>query len=224
MENLRAHAQGVGEGFGAGRQDHELLDVDRIVGVGAAIDDVHHRRRQNAGRDAADVAIQRQARRNGAGLGRRQRHAQDGVGAQTTLVGRAVKFDHRLVQAALVFGVHAGQGVEDFAVHGVDGLLNALAAPDVLVAVTQFDGLVRPGGGARGHGGAAERAVIQNHIHFDRRIAPAVEDLAGDDVGDVGHGSALWLKAEVKSDGFSRPSAKGQCRRALSGQEQPSTN
>jgi hypothetical protein len=30
----------------ADRHDHEFLDVDRIVGMGAAVDDVHHRHRQ----------------------------------------------------------------------------------------------------------------------------------------------------------------------------------
>jgi enolase len=35
--NGGAHAQGVGEGLSPGRQDHELLDVDRIVGMGAEI-------------------------------------------------------------------------------------------------------------------------------------------------------------------------------------------
>ena len=36
--------------------------------------------------------------------------------------------------------------------------------------------------------GAAEAAIIEDHIHLDRRIAAAVENLAGNDVGDVGHG------------------------------------
>ena len=38
------------------RQNHELLDVDRIVGMRAAIDDVHHRQRQHMGVRAADIA------------------------------------------------------------------------------------------------------------------------------------------------------------------------
>ena len=136
VEDFGAHAHGVRKRLGARGQDHELLDVDRIVCVGAAVDDVHHRGRQDAGRDAAQIAIKFLIGRQGAGLGDRQRHAQDRIGAQTALVGRAVQFDHRLVDPALLLGVHAGQGVEDLAVDGVDRLLDALAAPHVLVAVT----------------------------------------------------------------------------------------
>ena len=46
VEDLGAHAQGFGEVRRADRRDHELLDVDRIVGMRAAIEDVHHRHRQ----------------------------------------------------------------------------------------------------------------------------------------------------------------------------------
>ena len=66
--------------------------------------------------------------------------------------------------------------VEDLGVDVVDGLGHALAE-EGLAAVAQFDRLVRAGRGARGHGGAAEAAVIEHHIDFDRRIAAAVEDL-----------------------------------------------
>jgi hypothetical protein len=41
----------------ADRHDHEFLNVDRVVGMFAAVDDVHHRHRQDAGRGAADIAV-----------------------------------------------------------------------------------------------------------------------------------------------------------------------
>ncbi|MNE05923.1 hypothetical protein D3C80_984970 [compost metagenome] len=197
VEDFSPHAQGVREAVSAGRQDHELLNVDRIVSVSAAVDDVHHRGRQDAGRDAADVAIQRQIRADGASLGRGQRDAQDGVGAQASLVICAIQFDQGFVQTALVLGIHAREGVEDLAVDGVDRLLDALAAPHVHVAVAQFDRFMGAGRGARRHGGAAKAAVFQGDVHLDRRIAPAVDDLAGDDVGDVGHEVGALSGGEV---------------------------
>src|SRR3954469_21639646 len=42
----RGGAGAGGEGGRAGGDDHELLEVDRVVGVRAAVDDVHHRHRQ----------------------------------------------------------------------------------------------------------------------------------------------------------------------------------
>jgi len=49
----------IGEGREADRHDHELLEIERIVGVGAAVDHVHHRHRQRACTAATDVAEQR---------------------------------------------------------------------------------------------------------------------------------------------------------------------
>ena len=79
-------------------------------------------------------------------------------------------------------GVHAVERLADLAVDVLDGLVHALAEVALLVAVAQLDGLVRAGGGAGGHGGAAERAVLEHDVDLDGRIAAAVEDLAGVDI------------------------------------------
>jgi len=205
VEDLRAHAQGLGEAVRPGRQDHELLDVDRIVGMGPAVDDVHHRGGQDAGRNATQIAVQRQARGDGAGLRAGQADAEDGVGAQPALVLGAVQRDQGLVDTTLVLGVHAAEGVEDLAVDVVDRLADTLAAPQVLVAVAQFHRLMGAGRGTRGHGGAAEAAVVEDNVHLDGGIAAAVENLAGDDVGDVGHEGALLSGS---GGGFSPTSAE----------------
>ena len=186
VENLRAHAQRLAEARRAHRHDHEFLEVDGIVGMHAAIDDVHHRHRQKLGLGAADIAVERQARSHRRRLRHRQRHAQNGVGAQPRLVGRAVERDHRRVDARLLFGIHAAERVEDFAVHGGDGLFHALAAI-AFAAVAQFHRLMRAGRGARGHRGAAETAVFQPHIHFHGGIAPGVQDFPAGDIEDGGH-------------------------------------
>ena len=57
-----------------------------------------------------------------------------------------------------------------------------------LVAVAQLDRLVRAGRGAGRHGGAAARAVLEDDVDFDGRIAAAIEDFAADNVGNGGHG------------------------------------
>ena len=153
----------------------------------AAIDDVHHRHRQSARRGAADIAIKRFALGDGRGLGHRQRHAEDGVGAEPGLVGRAVERDQRFVDLGLRLGVHAAERIEDLAVDRVDRLAHAFAAVAGLVAVAQFHGFVRSRRSARGHRGTAFRTVLQHHVDFDGRIAAAVEDFAADNVGDGGH-------------------------------------
>ena len=170
----------------ADRHDHEFLEVDRIVGVRAAIDDVHQRHRQHCARGAADIAVERQARRSAPPPSRPPATRRGWHWRPAGLVRRAVEFAHHAVDARLVLGVHARDGVEDLAIDRVDGLLDALAAI-ALAAIAQFHRLVRAGRGARRHRGAAEGAVLQPHIDFHRGIAAAVEDFAGDDVDDRGH-------------------------------------
>src|SRR6185369_11787337 len=87
--------------------DHELLNVDVVVGVGAAVDDVHHRQRQLAGVGSADIFIQRLSGFLGRSLGNRQRYTQDRVGAEVRLEFGAVQLDHLHIDADLVVSFHA---------------------------------------------------------------------------------------------------------------------
>ena len=117
-----------------------------------------------------------------------ERHAENGVGAEPALVRRAVELDHDLVDLDLLLDVHVAERFEDLAVDGGDRLLHALAEIARLVAVAQFDRLMRAGGGAGRHRRAAHRAVLQHHVDLDGGIAAAIENFAADDVDDGGHG------------------------------------
>ena len=150
MEDFRAGTQRLGEGSRAERHDHEFLEVDRIIRMHAAVDDIHHRHRQKPRRGATDIAVERQPAGCGRCLGDRKRHAEDSVGAQATLVGRAVERDHGLIDLDLGFGIHTGQRVENLAVDGFDGVSHALAEIALLVAVAQLDRFVRPRRSAEG--------------------------------------------------------------------------
>ncbi len=90
MEDLGAPAERVGEGFGADGHDHELLEVDVGVGVRAAVEDVHHGRGQDAGVDAAEIAVERELEGVGGGAGDGHGDGEDGVGAELALVLGAV--------------------------------------------------------------------------------------------------------------------------------------
>ena len=67
MEGLGACTEGIAEIVEAGRNDHELLDVQVVVGVRAAVDHVHHRYRQGASAGTAEILEERQAGRFGRG-------------------------------------------------------------------------------------------------------------------------------------------------------------
>ena len=187
LEHFRTPAHRLAQARRAERHDHEFLEVDRIVGVHAAVDDVHHRRRQDARRRSADIAIELQVGGFRRRLGDRQRNAEDRVGAKPRLVGRAVEGDHRLVDLDLLLSLETADGVENVAGDRLDRLLDALAAVAALVAVAQLDRLMRAGRGARRHGGAAHGAVLEHDVDLDSRVAATVQDLARDNVYDGGH-------------------------------------
>ncbi len=153
----------------------------------AAVHHVHHRRGQNVGVDAAEVAIERNLEGLGHGAGGSQRDGKNGVGAQLALVRRAVELDHGLVDEALVAGVHALQLGGDDGLHIGNGLQNALAEIVALVAVAQFHGLMLAGRGARRHNGAAECAAFQNHVRFNGGVTARVQDFAGTDGNNLSH-------------------------------------
>ena len=177
VEGLRGPAQRVREALGADGHDHEFLEVHVGVGMRAAVEHVEHGRGQDAGVDAAQVAIERNLQRLGHGAGGGHGDSQDGVGAQLALVGRAVERDHGLVEEALVGGVHAFQFGSNDGLNVGNGLENALAQVVALVAVAQFHGLMFAGGGARGHNGAAQCAAFQNYVCFHGGIAARIQGL-----------------------------------------------
>ena len=191
MVDLDAGAQRLAVRGRTDGGDHELLDVDVGVGVRPTVEDVHHRDRQHVRVRAAEVAEERQVGRVGGGLGHGERDAEDRVGAELALVGGAVEVDQRGVDQALLGGLEADELGGDLVDDGVDGLLDALAQVAGGVAVTALDGLERAGRGARGDGGAGDGAVVEGDLDLDSGVAARVQDLAGADGLDAGHGCSF---------------------------------
>ena len=98
--------------------------------------------------------------------------------------------------AHLVGRVGAGERGRDRLLDVLHGLLHALAEVALLVVVAQLDRFVLARARAARHGGAADDAAGEDDVGFDGGIAAAVEDLAGDDVGDDG-GHDDWFRVGV---------------------------
>jgi hypothetical protein len=145
MEDFATAAQRVREPLKAQRHDHELLDVHRIIGMRPAIDDVHHRRRQDIGAHATQIPIQRLLSIVRRSFGDGQGDSQDRVGSQLALVICTVQLHHPLVDADLVRGIPALECVRQHLIHVVDGLEDTFPKILRFVAVPQFPGLVSTG-------------------------------------------------------------------------------
>ena len=189
VKDLHAHAQRFGKTRCADGHDHEFLQVHGIIGVGAAIEDIHHGHGQRGGVALAgiarEIAIERQALGGRRGAGGGHGDGENGVGAQLAFVGRAVGLDHAAIERGLVADVEAFDGFGDGAVDVVDGFENAFAEIARFVAVAKLESFVFAGGGAGGHGGAAARAVREDYVGLDRGIAARIKNLPADDAGDL---------------------------------------
>ena len=181
MEDFDAHSQGFLKRFCAHGHGHKFLHVHGIVGMRAAIQNVHHRHgKRIAGRVARkprEIFVQRLPRsRSGRARGRHG-NGEDGVRAKIPFVRRAVGFDHAVVDRSLVGGIEASYRAGNLAIHAGDGLAHALAEVARFIAIAQFDGFVLAGGRARGHCGAARCAAFEDDIRFHGRIAARIQNL-----------------------------------------------
>ena len=141
--DLVADPQRLGKAVGADRNDHELLQVDRVVGMHTAVDHVQHRDRQGHRSFASQVPKQRELRLGRGGLRDSEGDPEDRVRPQAPLVRRAVELDQGAIEAVLVERIVPPDGFGDFALDVGDGLRHALAAVG-LPAVAQLNRFVRP--------------------------------------------------------------------------------
>ncbi len=197
MEHLRTHAQPLRERIGAHRNHHELLEVHRVRGMRAAVEDVHHRHGERAGHGAAEIAIERQTHFERRGARDGHGHAQHRVGAEPALVLRAVEVEQRAVDRDLIGGVHAFERFGHFGVDVVHRQLHTLAAVALRIAVTQFHRFALAGAGTARHRRTAGRAGLEDDIDFDGGVTARVEDFAGGDGNDGSHLCGRFVLGEV---------------------------
>ena len=159
----------------------------------AAVEHVQHRHRQHVRVRAADVAVQREPVLLRDGLGRRERHAEHRVGAEARLVVGAVERDEHRVEAALVGGVDADDGVADLARSrgrrpGRRPCRRSASSPSRSSTASCAPVLAPLGTAAR-----PRAPEIELDLDLDGGVAAGVEDLPADDVLDERHCTLLLL-------------------------------
>ena len=189
--DLGADPECLGERRRAGRDEHELLQIDRIGSVHAAVDHVHHRHGERVPSFASEVPEERDPGVRCAGLCCGERGPEDRVRTESALVRGAVERDQRGIEPCLVGRVEAGEACGDLAVHIGNRVRDALAA-EGRSAVAQLDRLVHAGRGARGNRRAAERAGLEPNVDLDGRIAARIEHPPAVNLGDPAQRSASF--------------------------------
>ncbi len=195
MEDLCPHAQSLAIGLGAGRNDHELLEVQPVLGVRSAVDDVHERDRQRVRTVPTEPAIERELGLVRGRLGGGERAAEDGIRPEPALPAGSVQVDEDAIERCLVGGVETRQRLGHLAVDVGNGLQNALAQVRRAIAVPKLDCFVLTGRRARWNCRATERSRGEADIDLDGRVASRVEDLAAVHVDDGAHGSSSFARS-----------------------------
>ena len=186
--DLGAPAQCLGEGGSADGHDHELLEVNVVVGMGAAVQDIHHGGGQLVGVHATDVLVQGKLGGFRCSASGCQGGAQNGVGAELALVVGAVGLDHLVVDSALIVGLKANQHVGDFLVNVGNGLQRALAQITLGIAIAKLDGLECARRSAGRNHSAANGTIVQRDLDLDRGITARIQNLATVHIDDDAHG------------------------------------
>src|SRR5699024_7269658 len=116
--------------------------------------------------------------------------------AYAALVLRAVDLDEGGVDGALLGCLESLDRRAELVEHRVHRLLDALAAVTGLVAVTKLVRLERTGGSTRGNGRPCHRAVFEQHLDLDGRVAAGIQNLASAYSLDQSHNGLLQGSTE----------------------------
>jgi hypothetical protein len=136
VKDLGTTTQRLAERTLTHRKNHELLEIETVVGVLATVDDVHHRYRHLHRPRTTKIAVKRQARFLGRGLGHRHRHREHGVGTESRLVVGTVEMNQRLIDERLLLCVEANDRFGNLGVYVLYSLQHALAEVAGGIAIT----------------------------------------------------------------------------------------
>ncbi len=160
------------------RHDHKLLGVDGIGRVRPAVQNIHHRNRENDRARAAEIAVQRKVQRRRRRSGRSNGYRENRVGPEIGFILRPVQFHHRPVRPVEIGHIRSGKSRRDDAVDVPDSLRDTFSPEPCRIAVPQLQRLEFPGRSAGGRSAPSDGSVRQRHLRLNRRIAPRVDDLS----------------------------------------------
>ncbi len=142
MEHFRTHTYRFFQGFRANWLNHEFLNINVVVCVLTAVDDVHHRNWHRVFAWSAvqfsDVFEQWLTFRSSCCFGVRQGNSQDCVRTEVRFVFSTVQIDHDFIDASLVFGVFAKDCLCNWTVNRANSFGYAFAQETGFVAIAQF--------------------------------------------------------------------------------------
>jgi hypothetical protein len=155
--------------------------------MAAAVQDVHHRRRQHAGAHSTKIAVERQLERRGRGARAGHRDSQNCVRTQLGLVLRTVDRNHRRIDQPLVRRVHPGQLRREDRFDVLNRVEHALAQVMSFVPIAELNRFVLAGRCAGWNCGAPHGSAGKGHVGFYSRISARIKNFAGSNRDNLSH-------------------------------------
>ena len=121
-------------------------------------------------------------------LSGRQGNREQSVRAEIRLLRRRVGLQQGAIDVVLIVRGEADDDKGEYFVDDAHGFENALAVVTLRVAIAQLVRLRGACAGARWDDGGADGAIGEMDFGFDGGFAAAIEDFAGEDALDDGHG------------------------------------
>ena len=132
---LRSPSKRLAERWRSDRHDHELLEVNAVIGVRATVEHVHHWYWKNMSVGSADVAVERHLHVCCCGFCNGKTGAKNRICAKTTFVVGAIEFDQFEIDCSLIDGIPAGEAVGNLGIDVVDRCRHTFAEVSI-AAVT----------------------------------------------------------------------------------------
>ena len=153
----------------------------------AAVENVHHRNRENLCVCAADVLVQRHSIVVSCCACASQGNCESRICAELGLELCSVEIDHDLIDFALAGNIETDDLRCNDLVNVVNSLQSSLAAETLLVAVTEFERFTLTGGCAGRNDGTTERAGFCGNLSLDCRVTAGINYFTCINTYDIRH-------------------------------------
>ena len=177
VEYFRPHSESLSERGCTYRTYHELLERNGRIGVGAAVDDVHHGNRQRLGIHPADITVERHAEQVCRRTRTSKRNTEYRISPEIAFGRSPVELKHRLIDTYLVGNLHSDNFRSNHIVYIGHGFQHALTQVTPLVSVAQLQRLMFTRGGTARNRSTAESTAGRRHLDLYRGISSGVDYL-----------------------------------------------
>ena len=187
VENFSTHTNSFTDRRSANRHNHEFLNVDWVISMLTAVQNIHHRNRQNMSHRTAKVTIKRKFAFFSLSFRNSHRNGENSISTEFAFVFSAIEFNHSFINVDLVIGIKTSQSVINSVINIFNGFQNTFSAKTGFVAITKFNSFVNTGRSAGRNSGTSESTALKNNISLNGRITTRINNFSSMNIYNSTH-------------------------------------